>query len=305
MFSHEGYDAIWTRAAVVARDDRTVLGVSGADRAAWLQGLVTNDVLTLEPGERRYAAYLTPQGRMITDVYVVALPDRLLLDVPARLAGMLRERLDGLIFTEDVRVTDEGLTYAVWGVYGPEAPEAGRIILPDVERAARRAAACADASFGVPGLALYLDRAAPLASLPRTNLETLDVVRIEAGTPRFLVDMDEHTIPLEAGLEDRAISFTKGCYVGQEVIVRVTTRGQGRVARKLVRLRAADTRVLVPPRSARMLSGGRDVGVITSAAYSPRQGRAVALGYVKRELAEPGTTVQIAWDDGCVDAVVW
>jgi folate-binding protein YgfZ len=309
MFSQDGYEAIRTGAAVVARDDHTLLGVSGADRATWLQGLVTNDVLTLAPGERRYAAYLTPQGRMITDLHVVALPDRLLVEVPARLAGALRERLDGLIFTEDAQVVDEGTKMAIWGVYGPKATEVARSILPDAESRAPNAVMYTDSSFGVPGLALYLDRSEPLpaslAALTRTNLDTLDVVRIEAGTPRFLVDMDEQTIPLEAGIEDRAISFTKGCYVGQEVIVRVTTRGHGRVARKLVRLRADDSRVLVPPRSARVVSGDHDVGVITSAAYSPGQSRAVALGYVKRELAEPGTKVQIVWDDGRVEATVW
>jgi folate-binding protein YgfZ len=309
MFSQDGYEAIRTGAAVVARDDHTLLSVSGADRATWLQGLVTNDVLALAPGERRYAASLTPQGRMITDLHVVALPDRLLLEVPARLAGALRERLDGLIFTEDARVVDEGTKMAIWGVYGPKAPDVGRSILPEAESRGPKALVCTDSSFGVPGLALYLDRSEPLpaslTALTRTNLDTLDVVRIEAGTPRFLVDMDEQTIPLEAGIEDRAISFTKGCYVGQEVIVRVTTRGHGRVARKLVRLRADDSRVLVPPRSARIVSGDHDVGVITSATYSPGQSRAVALGYVKRELAEPGTKVHIVWDDGRVEATVW
>src|ERR1700741_1401517 len=102
MFNLESYKAVHTNGGVVRRTDRRVLAVSGADRATWLQGLVTNDVAALAEGESRYAAYLTPQGRMIPDRNMVAREGRLLLDVPATLASTLRDRLDGLIFSEDV-----------------------------------------------------------------------------------------------------------------------------------------------------------------------------------------------------------
>ena len=299
MFSMDGYRAIRTTAALVPRMDRAILGVSGQDRTTWLQGLVTNDVVSLPSGERRYAAYLTPQGRMITDAYLVALPDRLLLEVPAPLAASLRGRLDGLIFAEDVQVVDESARMAVWGVYGPDASA--------VRSAGPSGPAFPDPSFGVPGVIVYLDRAqampATLAALPQVELETLDVVRIEAGTPRFLVDMTEDSIPLEAGIEGRAISFTKGCYVGQEVIVRVTTRGGGRVAKKLVRLwidGIGDRGSGV----ARLFSGDRDIGRVTSAAFSPDQNRVVALGYVHRDFVSPGTEVMVVWDDARTQAVV-
>src|SRR5689334_16207644 len=101
MFSPESYQAAQERGATVRRLDRGVLAVSGADRAAWLQGLLTNDVEGLKEGESRYSAYLTPQGRMISDMNVIARGDRILLDVPAPLAASLRDRLDGLIFSED------------------------------------------------------------------------------------------------------------------------------------------------------------------------------------------------------------
>src|SRR6187399_1507537 len=113
MFSLEGYTAALAAGGVVRRVDRGVLAVSGADRGTWLQGLVTNDVENLKEGESRYAAYLTPQGRMITDMHVVAAAGRLLLDVPAPLAASLRDKLDGLIFSEDVQVTDESDTLFV------------------------------------------------------------------------------------------------------------------------------------------------------------------------------------------------
>src|SRR6187401_1814250 len=101
MFSLDGYKAVTSNGGVVRRPDRGVLAVSGADRAAWLQGLLTNDVAALKDGEVQYSAYLTPQGRMISDMHVTARGNRILLDVPVTLAAPLRHKLDGLIFSED------------------------------------------------------------------------------------------------------------------------------------------------------------------------------------------------------------
>jgi folate-binding protein YgfZ len=117
-------------------------------------------------------------------------------------------------------------------------------------------------------------------------------MRIDAGRPLFLVDMGEDTIPLEAGIEDRAISLTKGCYVGQEIIIRVLHRGHGRVARKLVKLSLAEG-AGVPSRGDAIASGGKAMGAVTSAAMSPRTGRPVALGYVHRDFAAPGAPVEV------------
>jgi tRNA-modifying protein YgfZ len=122
--------------------------------------------------------------------------------------------------------------------------------------------------------------------------DALDAVRIEAGYPVFGVDMTEDTIPLEAGIEHRAVSFTKGCYVGQEVVIRVLHRGGGRVARKLVALRIDGD---VPSRGTKLTAGGRDVGFVTSAAASPVHGT-IALGYVHRDFTAPGTEVAVAGD---------
>jgi folate-binding protein YgfZ len=134
------------------------------------------------------------------------------------------------------------------------------------------------------------------------SLDTLDVLRVEAGRPAFLVDMDEHTIPLEAGLEDRAISFTKGCYIGQEVIVRIMHRGQGRVAKKLVGLLLEGNE---PPRAASpIVADDREIGRVTSAVRSPALGRAIALGYVHRDFLEPGTPVTVQSPGGRLAATV-
>ena len=293
MFSLEGYQAVHAKGGVVRRTDRRVLAVSGADRASWLQGLLTNDVASLAEGESRYAAYLTPQGRMITDMNVVAREGRLLLDVPAVLAASLRERLDGLIFSEDAQVTDESGRVLVWTMIDGRLTDLVGVSLP-----------------------------AEFKSLPEIDLDTFEVIRIERGVPRFLADMDEDTIPLEAGIEDRAISFSKGCYVGQEVIVRVTTRGGGRVAKRLVRWHADDSATVVPLPESRIFSStpstqapppdaetpslraGKDIGRVTSAVFSPLLNKVVGLGYVHRDFVEPETNVTIVWNDAPIKAVV-
>ena len=276
MFSPESYKAAHEDGAVVRRSDRGVLAVSGPDRESWLQGLITNDVRSIAEGESRYSAYLTPQGRMITDLNVESIGGRLLLDVPATLAAELRERLDGLIFAEDVQVTDESERLIVWTVV-------------------RR--------HSVSDL-ISDSRPERLRGLQELDLDTFETIRIERGIPKFLVDMDRDTIPLEAGIEDRAISFTKGCYVGQEIIVRVTQRGGGRVAKKLVRWRAAAAGAAVPPHGARIASRDREIGRVTSAVSSPASQRVVGLGYVHRDFTAAGTSVTLLWNDARVDAEV-
>jgi folate-binding protein YgfZ len=276
MFSLESYKAALERGGVVRRLDRGVLAVTGADRATWLQGLLTNDVESLTDGQSTYAAYLTPQGRMITDMNVVARGDRLLLDVPAPLAAALRDKLDGLICSEDVQVADESAHLWVWTVISEGA------------------------------LVDAIDETLPAeyGHLPAIDIDTFEVIRIERGVPRFLADMNEDTIPLEAGIEDRAISFTKGCYVGQEIIVRVTHRGGGRVAKKLVRWIADSSAQVVPLPESKIMAADREIGRVTSAAFSPGMNRVVGLGYVHRDFTGSGTDVTVVWKDAPIKAVV-
>jgi folate-binding protein YgfZ len=246
MFSYEGYQAFRHGAGVVRRGDRALLAVTGPDRLSWLQGLLTNDVAALPVGGVCDAAYLTPQGRLITDLRVLHLDDRTLLDVPASLAAGLAAKLDGLLFSEDAQIADLSAQLTEIDLHGPHS-----LAVRDAQSALlgeHATAVFADDPFGVPGFTIIAvrDRADAIvhglaaAGAVEATLATLDVVRVEAGRPAFLVDMDEHTLPLEANLEARAISFTKGCYVGQEVIIRVMHRGQGRVAKRLVGLRFAN-----------------------------------------------------------------
>jgi folate-binding protein YgfZ len=299
MFSPEGYQALTEAAAVVKRGDRGVLVVTGPDRLSWLQGLVTNDVVALPIGGICGAAYLTPQGRLITDMRVFSQAERTLLDVPASLAESLHARLDALLFSEDAQITNASTLIDIVDVHGPRAPQ--MVVGEAVVR---------DDVYELPGFSAFLPRADVMAFIERlrergaieTTLETLEVLRVEAGRPAFLIDMDEHTIPLEAGLERRAISFTKGCYVGQEVIVRVTHRGGGRVAKKLVGLRFFST--VLPQPGDLIVAAHREIGRITSAVRSPALAAPIALGFVHRDFVEVGTSVVVSSSAGPLPAEV-
>lgn len=324
----EAYRAVRHAAGVINRSSEGRVVVSGADRATWLQGLLTNDVVALAPGSGCYAAWLTPQGRMITDARVLALRGRMLLDVPGTHAAALARRLDQLVIMEDVRVENVSEALARLAVHGPDAAAVVAKALGDAHgaRAVARLAehqscvvvrgpgteivVAGSRDAGGQGVDLYVPAAEADALLGAiqgagatpVDAFTWDLLRLEAGRPVFGVDMDEDTIPLEAGIESRAISSTKGCYVGQEVIVRVRDRGQGRVAKRLVGLMLAEgsatPRPLTP--GSRLSVEGREVGRLTSAGWSPALERPIALGYVPRDLAEPGTRVDAESVEGAV-----
>ena len=282
--------------------------LDGPDRRSFLQGLLTNDIEALAPGSSCYAAWLTPQGRMIADMHVLETGDFLLLDVARDQAPSLAQRLDQSIFTEQVTVRDASSEYRRIALAGPQA----RLALEEVLRCDPRANAChfLDPAWEVPFFELFIDaasgelcedaiRAIGVVDVGRAEVEAL---RIESGIPLFGVDMDEHTIPLEAGIEARAISFTKGCYVGQEVVIRVLHRGHGRVAKKLVRL-AVDvaSEADLPPRGTPIVKEGHEIGTLTSVAWSPTLGKGVALGYVQREFTESAES--FATPDGTALAI--
>jgi len=308
MFSHEQYRAAHTRAVMIDRSPLGTIALTGADRATFLHALLTNDIASLAKGSGVYAAYLTPQGHMISDMRVVETGDRMLMSVERDVAAALAERLDKLIFSEDVRVKDVSRELDVIGVHGPSAAEmiqrasgvsVGGLTAKYDNLTSGSLTIVRDAALGVPGFDIYVApseatalRAGLLeAGAAVASAETCDALRIEAGRPRFGVDMTTDTIPLEAGIEDRAISFTKGCYVGQEVIVRVMHRGHGRVARRLVSIVLLGEHV--PAQGADIFAGDRRVGEITSATESPKVGSPLALGYVQRDYAAPGTELTV------------
>jgi folate-binding protein YgfZ len=316
------YQAARQRAAFVERSSRGRLLVSGSDRASYLQGLLTNDTVALRAGEGCYSAYLTPQGRMISDLWVYELGDVILLSLPGEVKDTVLAKLDQFIFSEDVQLGDVTPTFGQVAVIGPDAARAVSVVMDDSPLArltalgehgnirgtiaAEPAIVTRITDVGEPGFEIYVERARIGALKARfveagaveLDLETADVLRVEGGVPEFHRDMDEETIPLEAGIEQRAISQTKGCYVGQEVIVRVLHRGHGRVARKLVGLTLGGT--VVPARGSIVKSDEKDVGEITSSVRSIALDKPIALGYLQRDFLTPGTHVTVDGSDAVV-----
>jgi len=326
----DDYRAASEGAAIFDRSARGKLAVAGNDRRTYLHAMLTNDVAALQAGSGCYAAYLTPQGRMMADMRVLELGDLILLDLDPSVASNVLQKLDQFVFSEDVRLGDVTESFGELSVVGPAA---ARVIASVVGEGGGRPAEAdlgawpefrnrrtsfrgemvllaASQELGATGFDLYIDRArlqelsaalAGAGAVPGSP-GTAEVLRVEAGRPAFGIDMDAGTIPLEAGIEDRAISFTKGCYPGQEVIVRVLHRGHGRVARRLTGLLIDPG--AVPARGDALLAGDREAGNVTSAVWSPKMARPIALAMVQRDFLEVGTKLGIIHGDERLAATV-
>jgi folate-binding protein YgfZ len=308
------YRTIVAGAGWTDRSGRGRIAFRGGDAAPFLQALVTNDLRALVRGHGVYAAYLTPQGRMIADMRVYHRGDALIADVPPGAGAPLAERFDQLIFGEDVRVADVTHEVGQTAVAGGRAAEvvgtalglepaalSGLAMWSQLDAAGGAfVARTEDASlpsfdvFGPADAQAAVRRALEGAGAVAMTTGLVEALRVDAGRPVFGVDMTEETIPLEAGLLDRAISTDKGCYVGQEVIIRVLHRGGGRVAKRLVKL-AFDAGVADAPAAGDPLAAdGRNVGKLTSVARALDDSGWIALGYVHRDTAEAGRRVTLA-----------
>jgi folate-binding protein YgfZ len=317
MISLEQYLALRKAAAFVDRSGRGRIRLAGNDRREYLQGLLTNDIAGLRPGTGCYACLLTAQGRMISDMYVIETGDAILMDLEPEATVRVAAHLEQFVFSEDVTVVNITDATRQLGVYGPRSTEVLRDALGDsldggdFERLpvlANRAITWNGQpvtivrrdDLGEIGFDLWIEadhddalsRTMRDAGATVAGPEVVEIRRIEAGRPAFGKDMTEETIPLEAGIEDRAISRTKGCYVGQEVIIRVLDRGHGRVARRLVGL-TCEVGSGEPATGAPITAGDRAIGLVTSAAWSPSLERPIALGYVQRDFVSAGTAVTI------------
>lgn len=315
-------------ALAVRLTDLGWLRFDGADRLSFLQALLTNDVEAIEAHGGAYGLYLTPQGRVIADLVLLHRGDHVLAGVPAAIAGELAAAFDRVIFAEDVQVADVTASLVTTSIVGARAAEIVSSAVGVDRDAIARLEPWSQVEAGGSFSGVVAVRADPDAhdrfqivapvsleqsvqdGLRRAGAELgspqlLEALRIDAARPKFGVDMTTETIPLEAGLLERAISQTKGCYVGQEVIIRVLHRGGGRVAKRLVQITATEESAIAPVPGAKLLIGGADAGSVTSSAWSPEAGRARALAYVRREHAEAGTAVVAQWSDeaGCNHAL--
>ncbi len=264
------YRAATTEAAWVDLSSRGIIRVTGPDRVSFVQGMVTNDV---NPGKPVYAALLTPKGHMVGDVRVVTLGEALLIETAA--ADVVLAHLSKFLISEEAELAP-ALELGVVGVIGPkaEALPGALATMPDL--------------LG-RGVDMIFERPLPEPSgLPRVDEATYEVLRVEAGVPKWGVDLTESTIPLEANLE-RAIHYQKGCYIGQEVIARATYRGQ--MAKRLTGLLLDEQ---APEKGTELFRGEKKVGFITSVVRSAMLDQFIALAYVHRDSLEPGTELKVA-----------
>jgi folate-binding protein YgfZ len=322
MASHDAraeHAAVRTRVGLVDRRDHGVLEVTGRDRASFLNALLSNDVKSLAAGQGCAATLLDVHGKVQVVLLVWVLDDRILLITPPGTAASTLEALDRYLFSEKAVLRDASEDWALFLLAGPEAPALAERLagaMPDA-----RPWSSVVATLDGVGVRLVLGGgetgeaevwvAAPAAEAERVwksllaagavavGSEALEVLRLEAGTPRFPDDIGPSVLLPEVPFES-LVSYTKGCYPGQEVVVRIRDRGHvNRHLRGLV-LEGVD----VPAAGSEVVAGDTGIGTVTSAVLSLGLERPIALAMVRRQHAEPGTAVAVRVGERTVPATV-
>jgi len=300
------YRQLREECGLLDRSARGKLMVSGSEAAEYLQGQLTNDVEALAPGEGQYAALLDRKGHIQADMRVLRpAPEEIWIDTEAAALEPARRHLETYKIGRDVAIADLTAERAILSLLGPRSAElAGAAPLPEH--------ACETTGVeGVEGLAVGTEGGVDLivkaaeadglraalaaAGAPEVSDAVAEVLRIEAGRPRFGVEMSTETMPAEAGIVERAVSFTKGCYIGQEPVARLHYRGRPNRT-----LRGLELSAPAEPGAALRL-GEKEVGRVGSACLSPARGP-IALAIVRRE-AEPGAELAVG-EDGVTARVV-
>jgi aminomethyltransferase len=288
-----GYKALREAAGYLDLSTRGKIFVTGEDRVRLLHAMTTNHIQQLQPGQGCYAFFLTAQGRILADANIFVLPDRILLDVEPELREKLYQHLDKFIIADDVTLQDSSDELAAPSFEGPLAAEALVSMgapIPEspyshVDWNGRIVARVS--STGAPGFRIF-GPAEMFAGFVPVDEESARVVRLEHAKPRYGEDIFDSTLPQETQ-QSHALHFSKGCYIGQEIVERIRSRGH--INRLLVGLHIDAG---VAPMAGTKLSAidGAEVGEITSAAFSPALEKVVALGYVRAQYAAQGTQLK-------------
>jgi folate-binding protein YgfZ len=294
------YRVIREDAGVLDRSDRGKLLVNGPDAADFLQGQLTNDVEALPPGAGCYAALLDRKGHMQADMRVLRLAeDEIWIDTEPEAEGPVARHLGTYRVGREVEVVELGPDRAILSLLGPAADELTGIGPLSPEHAHREAqvggvacrAVATDLGIDFVAEARHaeaLKEALIAAGAAPVSEAAAEILRVEGGRPRFGREMGTQTIPQEAGIDERAVSFTKGCYIGQETVARLHYKGKPNRHLRGLRLAA-------PARDGDPIAvGDREVGLIGTAVVSPAHGP-LALAVIRRE-AEPGSRVDVGAD---------
>jgi folate-binding protein YgfZ len=309
------YRQLREECGLLDRSERGKLLVGGTEAAEYLQGQLTNDVEGLAPGEGCYAALLDRKGHMQADMRVLRLrPDEIWIDTEAEATEVARRHLETYKIGREVKIADVGVERTLFSLIGPQsASVADTAALSEhaVQEARVGGVDCIvvgtadglDLITGSPdsrsadhaGEVSRLREALTGAGAVEVDLEAAEILRIEAGTPRFGAEMSSETMPAEAGIVEAAVDFTKGCYIGQEPVARLHYKG--RPNRHLRGLKLGAPAELGTP----LKLAEKEVGRVGSACVSPAQGP-IALAIVRRE-AEPGAELAVG-EDGVTALVV-
>jgi folate-binding protein YgfZ len=320
------YRALRESAGVIDLSFRSRLCALGADRQKFVNGQVTNNVQALKTGEGCYAALVTAKGKIQSDLNVYCLANEVLLDFEPGLSDSVKDRLEKYVIADDVQMVDVAPHYGLLSVQGPKAAAVIESLQLGFAIPAKpfSLTSVQDANvgeiylmnqphLGSTGVDLFVPAGAIAAVADKAiaaaksvggracGWQALETARIEAGIPRFGIDMDETNLAPEA-IESRAISYSKGCYIGQEVIARIRTYGQ--VAKSLRGLRLADDLKTLPGRGDKLFANDKEVGYITSATRSPALNGNIALGYVRKEVNKTGETLAVRAQSGNSTATI-
>ena len=296
-----------TESVYLDLSDRTKLRLTGADRTRYLNGQVSNDVRHVGPERSVYTGVMTIKGKLCADAFVHGREDFLMVDAEGELREALAARLERYMVSDDVALEDVTDSLALLHLIDFAAAVAdGHLptVFPALAALGGGLWTVESTRYGRPGVDVFyppaLDGAVRRclhAGFTELNDDAAEAWRIVAGVPRWGAELDENTMPAEAGIEERAVSYAKGCYIGQEIVSRV--KSVGHVNRQLRGLRALDSSPLFAGMTLHAPGAGdgqlgREIGRITSAAASAGHGGAqfIALGYVRREFIAPGILLE-------------
>lgn len=308
------YRAARESAALIDKNYRAYLSFTGVDRVRYLNAILTSNIRDLKPGEANVSLLLSPQGHILAEIETYAMQEHFLSVSYAMIRGRLIETIEKFIIMDDVTLTDDTDRLGTLAVEGPKTRDLVRDLcgidldaMPELghTEAKVNSVPCRLVRRS-PGAVVGGEFVAERAQLPelwetllgavRTRGGTamgytaLSARRLEQGIPWFGYDFDEHYIPHEAGLEASHISYTKGCYTGQEIVERVRSRGHVNRVRVGLKFSSGE-----PPRTGTpLVSEGNTVGQVTRAAFSPALGSAIGMGYVRREHSAPGSHLSLA-----------
>jgi folate-binding protein YgfZ len=310
----EEYGFLRESVALLDKNYRAYLEFTGPDRVRYLNAILTNHVKDLLPNHGVVSLFLSPQGRILAEIETYAFRESLFCVSFAMIRERLIADLDKYIIMDDVTLTDRTDAFGTVALEGPKAAEVAQrvsgvdlLVLDELEFCeARVGGICCKVFRRSPGGVLsaeFLVERAHLEALWETleaatrkagggaaGYTALNALRLELGGPWFSYDFGEKQIPHEAGLQDSHISYTKGCYTGQEIVERVRSRGQVNRVRVMVRLDAKE----IPAAGTALLSDGKEFGYITRAGFSPRLNAPIGMGYVRREKAAIGSELDTA-----------